>query len=49
MRVAKRVKAATTTRRKVRPRRKRARLDTVENALATLAHEIRTPLNGILG
>jgi len=48
MRVAKRVKAATTTRRKVRPRRKRARLDTVENALATLAHEIRTPLNGIL-
>jgi len=32
----------------VRPRRKRARLDTVENALATLAHEIRTPLNGIL-
>ena len=32
----------------MRPRRKRARLDTVESALATLAHEIRTPLNGIL-
>ena len=48
MRVAKRVKAATTKRRKVRPRRERARRDTVESALATLAHEIRTPLNGIL-
>ena len=32
----------------MRPRRERARLDTVESALATLAHEIRTPLNGIL-
>jgi len=48
MRVAKRVKAATTKRRKVRPRRVRSRVDTVESALATLAHEIRTPLNGIL-